>query len=39
MRVITDTLVLIRLHKKADLLEAKVHGIKGRKVCADKNIL
>ena len=39
MCVTTDTLVLIRLHKKADLLETKVYGIKDGKVYANKNIL
>ena len=29
--------MLIRLHKKADLLEMKVNGTKHRKVCADES--
>ena len=36
MRIITDAVVLIRLHKKADLLEIKVNFTKGRKVHADE---
>ena len=35
----TGTVVLIRLHKKADLLEMKVNGTKNGKVHADKNKL
>ena len=31
------TVVLIRLHKKADLLEMKVNGMKDRKVHVDKD--
>ena len=37
--ITTGILVLIRLHKKADLLETKVNCTKDRKVCADKNML
>ena len=33
----TDTLVMIRLHKKANSLETKINSMKDRKVCADKN--
>ena len=35
--VTTGTLVLIRLHKKADLPEMKVNCTKDRKVCVDEN--
>ena len=33
------TLVLIRPHKKADLLEMRVNGMKNRKACVDENQL
>ena len=36
MFITTGTVVLVRLHKKTDLLEMKVNGMKDRKVCADK---
>ena len=37
MCVTTGTLVLIRLYKKADLLETKVNSTKGRKVGVEEN--
>ena len=39
VHITTGTLALIRLHKKADLLEMKVNCMKDRKVCGDKNKL
>ena len=36
MLITTGTLVLIRLYKKADLLEIRVNSMKGRKVYDDK---
>ena len=33
----TGTVVLIRLHKKTDLLDMKVNYRKDRKACVDKN--
>ena len=39
MCVTTGTVVKIRLHNEADLLETKVNGIRDRTVCADENIL
>ena len=39
MSIATDILILIRLHKKADLLEMKVNNMKDRKVYVDKKTL
>ena len=39
VHVITGTLVLIKLHKKGDLMETKVNCMKDIKVCADENKL
>ena len=36
VRITTGTLVLIRLHKKPDLMETKVDCMKDRKVYVDK---
>ena len=33
------TSIIIRLHKKVDLLETKVNVMKDREVCADENKL
>ena len=37
MCITTGTVVLITLHKKADLLETNVNDIKDIKVCVNKN--
>ena len=37
VHITTDTLVLIRLHKKADLLDMQVNGTKDRKVRVENN--
>ena len=39
MSIATDILILIRLHKKADLLEMKVNSMKDRKVYVDEKTL
>ena len=39
MCVTTGTLVLIRLHKNADLLEMKIRETKDREIHADENKL
>ena len=39
VHITIGTLVLIRMHKKADLLEIKVNCMKDRKICVDENKL
>ena len=39
MYITTETLVFIRLHRKADFMMLKISCTKGRKVCVDENKL